>query len=514
MRKQVLFSACCLLSVSLFATQLKIELIPANGAKNINPDTHLVLTFDSEPTLGNRGQIRIYETATNKLIDLLDVSIASGPTKSVNHGNAVPPYTTIPYEYVSSNFTNANTKPGTPSGLAAINADTFQLNIIGRFTDAFHFYPVIIHGNTATIYLHNNILEYNKSYYVQIDSGVFNFKNSNFDGFSDKSWIFSTKKNAALSNSKQFVVDCNGSGDFSTVQGAIDFIPDYKRERTIVYIKNGTYEEIVYFRNKTNVTFVGENRTNTIVCYANNEVFNPHPSNLSTNELPGTFPSRRAAFAADNCSGLQFYNFTIKTTAKGQAEGFLIMGKENILSHMNIIGSGDALQANGSVYFDECKIDGDGDTYLGRGPVFFNHCEFYSKGAFMWIRNTQANHGAILVNCTLKNSAPGETEIARAPENHGKGYPYCEAVLINCKLSGISSMGWGPVGTDISNIHYWEYNSMNLNDGKPIDTSMRSPVSRRLDQAKDAETIKNYCNPEYILGGWTPKIDSVFTIGK
>ena len=48
------------------------------------------------------------------------------------------------------------------------------------------------------------------------------------------------------------------------------------------------------------MTILGDDRDKVVVFYANNEVFNPHPSNISTNEWPGTFPSRRAAFMGDN----------------------------------------------------------------------------------------------------------------------------------------------------------------------------------------------------------------------
>ncbi|MBQ3952065.1 MAG: hypothetical protein II668_05835, partial [Oscillospiraceae bacterium] len=39
----------------------------------------------------------------------------------------------------------------------------------------------------------------------------------------------------------------------------------------------------------------------------------------------------------------------------------------------------DALQANGSCYWQNCRIDGGGDTILGRGPSFFNHCTITEK---------------------------------------------------------------------------------------------------------------------------------------
>jgi pectinesterase len=501
----VWFFTCCIYS---FAGQGKtddfIKLFPANNGININPDTHLVLTFGTEPILGSHGQIRIYDASNDKLIDMLDLSIPAGPSNASNRGKNVQPYTTIPYTYVSDNFTNANTKPGTPSGTALMNSDTFQLNIIGRFTDAFHFYPMIIHNKTATIYLHNNLLQYGKTYYAQLDPGVLSLKDGKFKGIERKNWTFTTKKNSPVADTEKLTVSADGSGDFNTVQGAIDFIPDYRPTRTTIYIKNGTYEELVYFRNKWNVTFAGEDRNNVVISYANNEVFNPHPVNVSTNEFPGTFPSRRGAFTCDNSKGILLVNFTVRTTLKGQAEGLLIMGKENIVSHVTIGGSGDALQANGSVYLDNCTIEGDGDTYLGRGPAFFNQCRINSKGAFMWIRNTSANHGAVLLNCTLANNGKTETVIARAPAKNGKGYPYCEAVLINCRLTGITPAGWGPVDGDVSNVHYWELNSLNLTDDKPLDISQRHEASRQLTIGNDKETISNYSTPSFVLDGWTP----------
>jgi len=505
--KKYIFCFCCLsMTVLQGLSAQTADLSPVNHGININPDTHLVLTFQSVPILGSHGQIRIYDASNNALVDVLDMSIPSGPTNVAKPVKNVQPYAKTPYIYSSGNFTNANTKPGTPSGTAVRNPDTFQLNIIGRFTDAFHFYPVIIHDKTATIYLHNNLLNYNKTYYVQIDSGVLTPGNGTFNGINNKNWSFSTKQSPPSLLSEKLIVSADGIGDFNTVQGAIDFIPDNHSKNVMIYIRNGVYEELVYFRNKSNVTFLGEDRNKVVICYANNEVFNPHPSNVSTNEFPGTFPSRRAAFACDNSSHIQLVNFTVKTTLKGQAEGLLIMGKNNIVSHVNIVGSGDALQANGPVYLDNCSITGDGDTYLGRGPAFFNNCEIQSKGAFLWVRNTSSNHGVVLKNCKLICTGDSPTVIARAPAKNGKGYPYCEAVLIDCKLSGIQPVGWGPVDGDVSNVHYWEYNSTTIGDGKAADTTQRHGASRQLTRGKDAEIISRYSKPSFVLEGWTPVV--------
>jgi pectinesterase len=488
-----------------------IVLFPADKARNVNPDTHLELTFSGAPVSGKTGQIRIYDKSDNRLVDMLDMSIPAGPDANYGAGPAsstVPKatYIQVPYEYVPGKFTNANTKPGTPSCGAMPTSDKYQLTIIGGFTDGFHFYPVIIHNNTATIYPHNNLLEYNKTYYVQIDPGVLTLSDSSFKGITGKTgWTFTTKKLPPPSDSERLVVSADGTGDFNTVQGVIDFIPDYNPKPVIVFIKNGIYEEIVYFRNKTNITILGEDRNNVIVKYMNKETFNPHPSNILTNEVEGTFPSRRAAFAVDHSGRINLVNLTIRTTSDfAQAEGLLLNGSENILYNVNVSGSGDALQSNGSVYCAGCRIEGLGDMILGRGPAFFKDSELSSGGPYMWIRNTSANHGDVFVNCKFMTPDGKETIFARSPINGGKSYPYAEAVLINCAIKGISPAGWGTIGGDTANVHFWEYNSTNISDGKPADISHRHPASRQLTMENDSAIIASYVKPAYVLGGWTP----------
>ncbi|WP_321517288.1 pectinesterase family protein [uncultured Bacteroides sp.] len=485
--------------------QAQISRFPDQNAVNVNPDTHLVLKFDSTPTIGNKGFVRVFEEGTNKQVDCLDLSIPAVPTTGQSNVGAI--YTPVPYKYKATNFTNANTVPGTPSGLNKRDTSNYQLNIIGHFTDGFHFYPVIVHDKTATIYLHNNLLEYGKSYYVTIDKGVIN--TSAFKGFTKKSaWHFTTKKSGPKADIHKLVVNADGTGDFNTVQGALDYIPDFtpamidplKDEDGSwkIYVKNGDYEEIIYFRNKRFITIEGESREGVHIHYANNEVFNPHPADIKTNELPGTFPSRRAAFMSDNGFGIDLINLTIQTDLKGQAEGLLMMGQGNSLKNVHVIGSGDALQINGSTYLENCIIDGDGDTVLGRGAAFFKDCTLSSYGAFMWIRNTDKNHGNVFVDCTFIGKG-NDAVIARSPANKGKGYPYAEAVLINCKLDNVPPVGWGVAEGDTTNVHFWEYNSRTI-DGRQIDYSKRNPVSRQLDKEKDAKIIGWYSNPTYVLG--------------
>ena len=471
--------------------------MPDNGAVDVNIDTHLQLTMTEDAIVGQKGFVSVYDKQTGRLVDRLDMSIPAGPTEP-QPKNPAAQYTPVPYRYKVQHITNRNTKAGTPSGVNQWDKSRYQLDIIGGFSDGFHFYPIITRGREVTIYLHHNMLEYGHEYYVTIDKGVI----AGFDGIKGKrGWTFKTKRQAPDANQRQLTVSADGQGDFSTVQGALDCIPDSlgsEQDRYTVTVKNGDYEELVYCRNKRFVTIEGESREGVVIHYRNNEVFNPHPADIKTNEVKGTFPSRRAAFAVDNCSDLVFRNLTIKTDGKGQAEGLLVNGERNFFDNVYIVGDGDALQANGSCYWLNCRIDGGGDTILGRGPSFFNRCTITSRGAFMWIRNTEENHGNVFVGCHLKGLSP-YAEIGRLPDNKGKNYPHAECVLLNCTLEGIPAHGWGQTDEGAKTATILEFNSHDA-DGKPVDTTGRHPLMRQLDPIRDAVVIGNYSDSHWVLG--------------
>jgi hypothetical protein len=482
-------------------------LYPSDRAVMVNPDVQLKLTFNSAPNIGTSGKIRIYDAAGDRLVDTLDMSIPPGPTKPVDPAVRAKNYLAFPYPYERKKRpTNADTKPGTPSVGAVPTSNEYQLTIIGGFTDGFHFYPITINGNTATIHPHHDLLEYGKTYYVQIDAEVLSVSNGDFTGISGKSWRFSTKpqSKAPRSDAKKLTVNPDGTGDFNTVQGALDFVPDHSKKRMTIKVGSGLYEEIVYIRNKDNVTIIGEDQEKTIIRYANNEVFNPHPANIRTNPEKGTFPSRRAAVAVDNCNDIHIVNMTLQTTSPGQAEGLLITGERNILSHVTVIGAGDALQANGTIYMIDSTIIGTGDTILGRGSLFCERCTLKSTRVMMWTRNKQDNRGNVFKDSTFIGT-DGPTTIARSPRNESFTYPYAEVVLLNSTLVNIAPEGWGDADKG-GNVHFWEYNSRN-EDGSPVDVSKRVPWSRQLDKIKDAKLIADYSRPEFVLAGWRPKLE-------
>lgn len=497
--------ALAALTLSLLAGPAAAQtLFPKTGAAGVNPDVKLTLTFASDPKVGTSGKIRIYDAANDRLVDTLDLAIPAGPTTRIDPEARASGYIASPYDYArKARATNRDTRPGTPTaGAVPTDGATFQLTIIGGFTDGFHFYPITLNGSTATLHPHHDLLEYGKTYYVQVDPGVLTTRDGAFTGVSGKAWRFTTKAKGPQAGARRLTVAADGSGDFNTVQGALDFVPDHATARTTIRVKRGVYEEIVYFRNKDHVTLEGEDADTTVVRYANNEVLNPHPANIRTNELKGTFPSRRAAFSADNVRGLIIRNMTLQTNAPGQSEGLLVNGERNILDHVIVFGGGDALQVNGPLYMVDSTVYGTGDTILGRGPSYFERTTFRSTRVFMWIRNTAENHGNVFKDSTFIATLD-PTDIARSPTNGGSTYPYAEAVLLNSKMSNISPQGFG-AAHDGGKVRFWEYDSRTL-DGRPVDVSRRAPWSRQLDKDADAKLIADYSNPAFVLGGWDPR---------
>ena len=64
---------------------------------------------------------------------------------------------------------------------------------------------------------------------------------------------------AASASAWDFVVAKDGSGDFTTVQEAIDAVPDFRKNRTTIFIKQGIYKEkLVLPESKTHITFIGK----------------------------------------------------------------------------------------------------------------------------------------------------------------------------------------------------------------------------------------------------------------
>ena len=153
----------------------------------------MYVTFNGPVSVVNSGQIRIYDSTNSTTpVDIIDMS---SNTVVVSGGNWV---------------TN-NIQPHSP-----FSGDSQVIN----------YFPVIVTGNTAAIYPHGGVLTSNQTYYVTMDNGIVADSSTGayFAGISDtNAWRFTTKPTGPA-NPTNLVVATDNSGDFDTVQGAVDSI--------------------------------------------------------------------------------------------------------------------------------------------------------------------------------------------------------------------------------------------------------------------------------------------------
>src|ERR1044072_7410061 len=74
------------------------------------------------------------------------------------------------------------------------------------------------------------------------------------------------------------VVAADGSGNFQSVQAAIDSIPRRNTERRVIFIKNGTYTEKIRLENSC-ITLLGEDRAKTRLVWEINDPRNDPNAN-------------------------------------------------------------------------------------------------------------------------------------------------------------------------------------------------------------------------------------------
>ncbi|MCJ7729095.1 MAG: pectinesterase family protein, partial [Sedimentisphaerales bacterium] len=306
-------------------------------------------------------------------------------------------------------------------------------------------------------------------------------------------------KASAPAADHDYMVALDGSGDFCTLQGAVDAVVDNDPCRTLIKVKKGTYRELVHIPiNKTNVTWLGEDRDTTIMAAYNCENFAISPG--SDNRM----------MLRCYANGFRMYNMTFHNlTPDGgtQAETIKHSGQQSIVNNCKFMSFQDTLCLNGQMYLKDCYIEGDTDYIWGYGTVYFNTCRMHSVSTKSYVtqpRTADGTNGFFFVDCNL-TCPTGLTGCYLGRMTGTSLYPYAQSVYINCTMPKtlFLPVGWKPIaGEDLSYRRWWEYKSVEPN-GTLIDVSQRlNPGSRQLTDA-EAVTWRDVNN---VFGTWNPKV--------
>jgi pectinesterase len=247
----------------------------------------------------------------------------------------------------------------------------------------------------------------------------------------------SAKKKALAKDEYVIVVDQKGSGNFVTIQEAINSVQSFPYQRITIFIKNGIYKEKVKIHAwNPKLSLIGESREGTIISY--DDYFNKIGLGRNSTFFTYTLLVEGNDFFAKN--------LTIQNTSGdvGQAVALNIHADRALFSNCSFLGNQDTLYTSGEGsknYFSNCYIEGTTDFIFGDATVLFDKCEIHSKkDSYITAASTPqgASFGYVFKGCKL-TADEGVSQVYL-------GRPwriYAKTVFMNCEMGKhIQPQGW------------------------------------------------------------------------
>lgn len=274
------------------------------------------------------------------------------------------------------------------------------------------------------------------------------------------------------------VVSRDGTGNFHTLQEAIESARAFMDYTVTIYVKNGVYKEKVIVPSWVeNIDIIGEDRDKTIITY---------DDHANINKM-GTF---RTYTVKVEGSDITFKNLTIENNAAqlGQAVALHTEGDRLKFINCRILGNQDTIYTGAKftrLYFKDCYIDGTTDFIFGPSTALFEDCIIHSKrNSYVTAASTpkEAKYGYVFKHCKL-TAEPGVDKVYL-----GRPWrPYAYTLFIECELGKhIVLAGWHNWGkqSNEETARYMEYK----NTGEGANASERVAWSKQLTK-KEAEAV-------------------------
>lgn len=472
---------------------------PAINANNINPDVRLRLSFDATPTMAGTGTVQIMDASNNSVVDTIKIGVEKDELGVAG----------------ASNLRVLNTK------------------------------MIVQQGKTIEITPHTNKLAYGKTYNVVIANNVFKgaIAGQTYNGNSGSSWQFKTKSTGPSATT--VTVDDDAAADFSSVQGALNYMmKDVSGSANgVINVRKGTYNEVLFLRNKSNLRIVGEGRDSVTIKTDNADFLNPGSG--KSGAAGSAAAGGRSLFLIEGGDLVSIENLTIfntHTRSSGstghQAETVYFNSSSRLVAkNAAFISEQDTLLLKGYSWFYNSLVAGNVDFIWGyANAALFENSEIRSlgdsngggsstSGGYILQARVAStgDNGFIFLNSSLTrakgpagNSIPdGKTYLARSGFS-SSATNYDNFAFINCKMDKhIASLGWfdesskgkvinPSVGT--ATYGYREYGSTDL-AGNVLNLNSRQGAYK----LNSSDFNKYYANRALIFAkynngaGWNPQ---------
>ena len=303
-------------------------------------------------------------------------------------------------------------------------------------------------------------------------------------------------------NPDTLVVARDGTGEFRTVDEAIEVCRAFMDYHKVIYIKKGTYKEKLIIPSwLQNIELCGEDINETVITYddhANIKI--TLGTAVSREQVMGTFRTYTLKVEGND---ITLKNLTIENNAArlGQAVALHTEGDRIKVINCRIIGHQETIYtgvAGTRIYFKDCYICGTTDFIFGPSIAWFEGCTIESLvNSYVTAASTPKEQpfGYIFNNCRL-TAKDGVDKVYLGRPWRDYGY----TLFMNCELGKhICPEGW----------HHWEkqreqtarYLEYN-NRGEGAATKDRVAWSRLLTKKEAAaitpETVFNNSN------SWNP----------
>jgi len=273
-------------------------------------------------------------------------------------------------------------------------------------------------------------------------------------------------------------VDKQGSGDFKTLQAAINSIRVFAPDTTRIFIKSGHYDEKVTIpATHHKILIVGEDKEKTVIRY----------NDYAAKDDMGTFRTYTMRIQG---SEITLENLTIENCAGriGQAVALHTEGDRLVFRNCRFLGNQDTIYTGGGnsrCYYENCYIEGTTDYIFGAAICFFYHCELKSKAnSYLTAASTEAAvpYGYVFYRCRLTgDGSPNQRVYLGRPWR-----PHAAVAFIECEMGPhIRPEGWHNWGKEENEAtaRYVEYK----NYGPGASTEGRVAWSRQLSAQEAAD---------------------------